>query len=150
MKKNNLKSDLKKKSAAYLIKHLLKVEAGGYEKSHLSELLSTLIWKFTEANGKHKLDFMSLRAMSETNKKNLIHEHVFERAKLVSRLLEPNAKVDTILKDAVACLVTKEDHDQLSKVDKNLEGWDRYIAAGIDVFDSSSGVRILLKMNKAA
>jgi hypothetical protein len=144
------KVELRKQSATNLIKHLLTVKDGSYDSSQMRELLSTLIWKFTEASGKHKLDFMSRKAMSELNKKNLIHEHVFERAKLVSRLLEPCANIDEILRDALACLVTKEEHDQLDKLDSSLEGWDRYVAAHIQVFSTVTGERVILKRNKAA
>ena len=70
----------------------------------------------------------------------LNHEHVIERKKLVNRMLagEPVAKV---LKAAIACIVTVTEHrllTDLSRTQPDLEGWERYEAAGIKVVDRSS------------
>jgi hypothetical protein len=54
-----------------------------------------------------------------------------------------NAKpedVDYILKDAVACVVTVDEHERLKQFD-NEYGWERYRKAGIEAFDMVTGER---------
>lgn len=119
----------KRESATRLIKHLLGYRDDSLVLSQMKELLSTLIWKFTEADGKYSPEFISEGATTETNTKMLIHEHVYERRRLIERFLggeEPEA----VLKDAIACVVTKDEHSLLEK-QKHLNGWERYLAAGI-------------------
>ncbi len=40
---------------------------------------------------------------------------------------------------ALACVVTNDEHQRLTAVGENLQGWDRYIAAGVDVYDEQAG-----------
>ena len=47
---------------------------------------------------------------------------------------EPD-RCEEIMGRATACIVTRSEHVLLSTFDKTHDGWDRYIAAGIDVFD---------------
>lgn len=141
----------RRQKAVYLIKYLLGAKNGMFEESHIRELLSTLIWKITEVKGKYNLDYVSLGALHEKDKKQLVHEHVYERAKLVTELLKGEKNVDQVLNCAIACLVTKKEHELLSRVEKNLTGWDRYILAGVDVYDSKTGRKVeLIKIKKVA
>ena len=106
---------------------------------HLRELLSICLWKITEAepDHKHRTRFRSegsLRARA----RDLRHEHVFERSKLVDALLSSPEKADEIADLAVACTVTKAEHEALAAVcraNPTLTGWARYAAAGIRVYD---------------
>ena len=52
-------------------------------------------------------------------KARLQHEHVHERKELISRLLNGEA-VELVVKDAIACMVTKEEHLALGK---SLKTW---------------------------
>ena len=101
--------------------------------SHKKELLSICIWKITEADGKLKVRYWSEDALS-ASQKNLRHEHVFERKELISRLLS-GENVDVVVRNAIACLVTKDEHVVLSSSGKS--GWDRYMDCNIKVFDSA-------------
>ena len=101
--------------------------------SHKKELLSTCIWKITEANGKHNLCFWSEGATISISKKDLRHEHVFERKELISRLLS-GEDTKLVVKDAIACLVTKDEHIALTASKKS--GWKRYKDCNIKVFNS--------------
>ena len=49
-------------------------------------------------------------------------------------------EVDDILKDAIGCTVTVEEHTRLSKFDEEY-GWERYRKAGISVIDTQTGER---------
>ena len=100
--------------------------------AHKRELLGICIWKITEADGKMKVQYWSEGSISN-EKAKLQHEHVHERKELISRLLNGEA-VELVVKDAIACMVTKEEHQALGK-SSNL-GWQRYKEQGIRVFDA--------------
>ena len=102
--------------------------------AHKKELLSVCIWKITEADGKLNVRYWSEGAISAA-KKELRHEHVFERRELVERLLAGES-TDTVVSDAIACIVTKQEHNQLGASVKS--GWERYLDAGIRVFDTET------------
>jgi hypothetical protein len=124
----------KKRSAINLVQYLLAIRDESIVPAHMRELLSTLIWKITEASGKYTPEFVSLAASEATDQKMLIHEHVIERAKLIDRLLAGENPA-TVLNEAVACLVTIDEHARLtavSKSDPSLNGWERYVAAKIE------------------
>jgi hypothetical protein len=60
---------------------------------------------------------------------------------MVGALLEAvgNPKeIERILDKAVACTVTKAEHDRLGRI-KDHDGWARYRLAGIDVVDTQTG-----------
>jgi hypothetical protein len=100
--------------------------------AHKKELLSVCIWKITQADGKAKVRFWSEGALG-SDKKELRHEHVFERKELIQRLLE-GEEIELVLSDAIACMVTKPEHLLLGKIQAS--GWVRYEKAGIRVYDS--------------
>ena len=102
--------------------------------AHKKELISVCIWKITEADGKSKVQFWSEEAIMDQGGK-LQHEHVYERKELISRLLSGES-VDSVVADAIACMVTKDEHLILSKSDSN--GWQRYRDSGIRVYDSKA------------
>lgn len=102
--------------------------------AHKKELLSVCIWKITESDGKKKVRYWSKKATQEPINK-LQHEHVFERKELIKRILS-GENIDTVVKDAIACLVTKEEHSQLNLVSES--GWKRYEKANIKVYDSKN------------
>lgn len=130
------KADNRKHSAIKIADHLLKIDQSEIEISHLRELLSVLIWKYTQSEGKYTLRFRSEKAIQEADPKNLVHEHVVERKKLVDLFLSSRSSAKEIFETAVACVVTKEEHAKLNSLPKEINGWDRYIAANIKVIDS--------------
>ena len=109
---------------------------------HLRELLSVCLWKITEAepDHKHRTRFRSERAL-KARARDLRHEHVFERSKLIEELLSNPARADEIADLAVACTVTAAEHQLLEAACRNdpgLSGWARYKAAGIRVIDMTT------------
>jgi hypothetical protein len=135
-------------SARALVKALLG-ELPGVSAEHRAECLRHVaLYKMTEAEckNKYRTRFMSAAAWEiakHENKPNdsklLIHEHVNERAKTCEKLLKPSANIDEILNTVVACVVTKDEHNDLRKKGKHLEGWERYKAAQIRVWDTENG-----------
>jgi hypothetical protein len=39
----------------------------------------------------------------------------------------------------VSCIVTKTEHERLTRFDETCQGWDRYLAARVDVYDMATG-----------
>lgn len=104
---------------------------------HRRDLIRSLLWQVTEARGKYTTRYRS-RAAFDDPKQRIQHDHVFTRQDLCERLMKPDSNVRSVLKDAVACVVTVDEHTRLTSVTRanpSLKGWDRYEAAGIEVVD---------------
>jgi len=139
-------SEMRKRSAFTLIKCLLaKKNKPEVLSAHYRELLSVLLWKITEADGKHNTRFKSQRALRCRDKGKLRHDHVCQRSKMIAALEKAAPrKVDKILRTAIGCTVTKKEHRRLSKFDKKYDSWKRYQKAGIKVIDTQTNKRVKL------
>lgn len=100
--------------------------------AHKTKLIGTCIWKITEADGKAKVRYWSEGALSNPSAK-LQHEHVHQKKELISRLLA-GEEIVSVVNDAIACMVTKQEHARLHHSSNT--GWQRYKDAEIRVFDS--------------
>jgi hypothetical protein len=126
-------------SARALIKSLLANKNPEIRPDHLRELLKILLGKITEAHGKYTTRHMSLSALDGGAK--LRHDHVYPRSRMVDDLLQGRPEdIDNILKDAIACTVTFDEHSRLSKFDKVHHGWERYRQAKVPVRNTETGV----------
>ena len=113
---------------------------------HQRQLLNNAVWYVTEAAGKYNTRFRSagvlwLEAEAPIRKwrSELRHDHVTRRAALIRQLMMADADVEAVLRAAVSCVVTKSEHELLSRFDEVMDGWDRYLAAGVDVYDMATG-----------
>ena len=102
--------------------------------AHKKELLSVCIWKITEADGKAKVRYWSEGSINNKNEK-LQHEHVYERKELIQLLMNGDP-VEEVVKNAIACMVTREEHQALTR--SNHSGWQRYKDIGIRVYDAQT------------
>ncbi len=105
-------------------------------------ILREATWETTEVDGKLTPRFRSPAAMAYIGPKPasmLRHDHVFTRAELIKRMLEPGADVAAVMSLAVGCLVTKDEHTRLTTFDKTHHGWRRFLAAKVDVLDAATG-----------
>jgi hypothetical protein len=132
----HLRADSRRESATALIKMLL---ANNTPKAaeHIQDLIDTLLWRITEADGKYNTRYRTSGAIDCSDKSQLRHEHVCQRSRMITLLM--NAKpeeVDGILKDAVGCVVTRDEHTRLKAFDQEY-GWERYRKAGLRVMDTS-------------
>ena len=108
---------------------------------HKKDVLHHVLWKLTEAkHPKHRLPLRTRAAHDEILKggdlgKRLRHEHVFPRSSVVNEIMDNPKKVRRLLKkNAVACIVTKQEAESLTAQDRRrrkagkpkLLGWDRY------------------------
>jgi hypothetical protein len=129
----------------------LLVEAEGLYPAHRKEFVKLALWMVTTAEaGKFNTRYRS-RASREPGA-TIQHNHVDERAKMADRLIAHPDELDSILDLAVGCVVTKEEHARLTQVSRQqpeLDGWDRYVAAGIEVVDMVSGERAVLPARPA-
>lgn len=114
------------------------VTADGLHPAHRRHALSNAVWWYTEADGKLKIRFRSIGVLSEPDAK-VHHEHVVPRKLLVDRMLADPDGIPEILAACLACLVTVEEHRRLAAVAADLEGWERYRAAGVQVVDMVDG-----------
>src|SRR5258708_12951073 len=95
-------SEERKRSAATLIKYLLAEKKPEVLPAHYRELLSTLLWKVTEADSrKYKTRFQTQGALVCSDKANLRHEHVFQRSKMIPAFQKsPPHQANDILNNA--------------------------------------------------
>jgi hypothetical protein len=137
-------SDKRRNGAIILIKYLLAIKHPDVLPVHSTELLSALLWKVTEAEShKYKTRFQTKGAIDCSDKTQLRHEHVFQRGKMIAALeIAAPHEVDDILKNAVGCTVTKEEHFLLMRFDDEY-GWERYRKAGLVVIDPQTGERLI-------
>lgn len=107
---------------------------------HRNELLSICVWKWTEAHGKYKGCRFWTRAALDAERPQLAHEHVVPRRLIVRALIELDEVSDVpdlLARMAVACVVTRSEHDRLPEAswDELLANpWARY--SGIEVVDT--------------
>ena len=123
--------------------------------SHKKRMLSEMIWKITEGDGlnpaekitgllyKKNITYISESIKNMRNVRNYDisdqrHEHVFTRKEIVDRLINHPKDIDKILKDAIGCVVTKNEHDSLPH--KGVDGWDRYKKTKIRVWDTRKNI----------
>lgn len=134
------KSTAMQSSARAFITLLLGSRHSECHDSHLRQLISICLWKYSEASGKWNTRYCSEGAFLNPTLK-LNHEHVYERARLVGDLLADPNSVHEVLKRCVGCIVLEEEHRLLTRISREnpaLEGWARYEAAGIKVIDRLS------------
>ncbi len=70
-------------------------------------------------------------------------DHINKKAALISELLGPSPDLDAIIERAQCCVVTDDEHAQLGAVSAEIDGWDRYRAAGISVYDMMTGSKVV-------
>jgi len=129
----------RKRSAIVLAKTLLQ-EIPGLLPEHRRECLGIALWKYTQAEGlsKYKTRFRSKASISAVAR-DLRHDHVCQRAIMIDTLLQAKSEdVDEILRNAVGCTITKDEHTLLERF-KHLDGWERYRRAEIVVIDMETG-----------
>lgn len=104
---------------------------------HKRDIISGLLWKITEARGKYTTRYRSKESMAAGAK--VEHDHVFTRKDLTDRIIAEPERAREILRDAIACVVTVEEHRRLSRIGPAVHGWDRYTEAGVEVVDTDDG-----------
>ena len=102
----------------------------------LRYLLDMGLWRYTEFDKNRYKFAIRYRTAAVLAPEPVVieHEHVVGRRWLLDQIAREPDKLDDILQLAVACIVSKPEHDLLWAVVGF--GWERYRAAGIDVIDT--------------
>jgi hypothetical protein len=102
------------------------------------KVIRQMIWNITGVDYKYKIRYQSQKVIDDSNAA-AIHEHVYPLVGLIEDILSNRDNFEHILDErAIACIVTKDEHDELTKNDikyPQIKGWKRYVQAGIDVYD---------------
>jgi hypothetical protein len=126
-------ADAKRKAIVQLIETVMAAKGEAPLPYYKRKLLDTLLWKYTEADGKYNTRHRSVAANGCTSNDGLRHDHVFTRKELIDQLMgAKSAQIPKILENAVGCVVTNDEHTKLSGSDKTLSGWERYRHAKIE------------------
>jgi len=124
----------------------------------LRQLLSELLWKFSEANGKYGgCRYWSVSAIESRKKHGAIvtsypkvggdalrHEHLFPRAQLIERLFSlTDPTTESIRAELtrlnIGVVVTEREHRLLSDEGALNDPWKRYRIAGVEWVDTWEG-----------
>ncbi len=100
-----------------------------------------VLWRMSEVDGKWTTRYRSMGVLKGDDEP-VNHEHVFTRKNMTEQLLEHPADVEQILRTVTGCIVTKSEHKKLSKI-KDVDGWDRYKQAGVQVWDMKINKRFI-------
>lgn len=136
-------AEARTRSVFVFVKALLQLD--GLHEDHRKGLLHSALWMATEAEWPNKYETRFRSEGARSGAQELRHDHVLQRAKMVKDLIEAGPdNFDLILKKAVGCVVTKDEHKRLNKIGKQVDGWPRYQLAGITVIDVETGEKINL------
>lgn len=97
-------------------------------------MLNRALWLVVELTGDFYCRYRSAGVLAKSGER-IQRDHVFTRKSLVKELLLPNPNYVAIVNRAHCCIVTDVEHYRLSRVQKNIVGWDRYTEAKVSVHD---------------
>ena len=107
-------------------------------------MLDRAVWLVVELTGNFYGRYRSDEAKSRVGVR-IQRDHVFTRKLLVSELQGGASNISSIIDRAQCCVVTKDEHDRLSKVPQSIVGWDRYRAAvpPVRVWNMETGASVV-------
>ncbi|MEI6318119.1 MAG: hypothetical protein WCS09_06360 [Pseudomonadota bacterium] len=97
-------------------------------------MLNRVVWLVVELTGNFYCRYRSAGVLREVGIR-VQRDHVFPRKLLVHELLQPTPDFASVLERALCCVVTHDEHTQLSRVPREIVGWERYEQAGVVVHD---------------
>jgi hypothetical protein len=104
-------------------------------------MLVSAIWQVCESTGSFRARHRSESVIRTVGQK-IQRDHIFKKQTLIAELLGSEPNLDTIIEQARCCIVTEDEHKRLHRIDESLDGWDRYRAAGIVVYDMLDEKRV--------
>ena len=105
------------------------------------KMLVGAIWQICESTGSFHARHRSEGVIRTVGQK-IQRDHVFKKQTLIAELLGSEPDLDNIIKQALCCIVTEDEHKRLHRIDKSVDGWARYRAAGIVVYDMLDESRV--------
>jgi hypothetical protein len=131
--------DLRKQfqDIATLIDALLKLDIS---KPVKRRMLNHAIWEVNQAQGRFSDRYRSSTAISNVGVE-IQRDHVFQKKILIDSLLQNTQDVNSVLRKATCCVISREEHTRLTRHRKEMQvdGWLTYIGCGIVVHDMSTG-----------
>ena len=107
-------------------------------------MLDAALWQVVFATGNTQKKFMGpYRGETVITRPGLKiqRDHAYRRVTLLSELFGPSPDLDSIIDRAqCCCIVTEDEHRRLTAID--IDGWDRYTAANIVMYDMRHGRRV--------
>jgi hypothetical protein len=100
-------------------------------------MLIQAIWQVAECTGSFYSRYRSERVIKRQGLR-IQRDQIYKKPTLIAELLAAQRDLDAIIQQAQCCVVTEDEHRKLHKVDTRLDGWDRYRAAGIAIYDMAS------------
>jgi len=104
-------------------------------------MLVHALWQIAMVTGNTQSSFFgrfrSEAVIRETGLK-IERDHIYRKENLIRELLGLSPDLDRIVARAHCCVVTKDEHVKLGAVDAEIDGWERYRAAGITVYDMAA------------
>jgi hypothetical protein len=99
------------------------------------------IWEVAKATGDFRGRYRSEGVIRSVGVR-IQRDHIYKKSALVEELLSTSPDLDRVIERARCCVVTIDEHRRLHDVDGGLEGWDRYKAAGVIVYDMFDETRV--------
>lgn len=107
-------------------------------------LLVHAVWEVTKLGGDFKGRYRSKGVL--VSGVVIQRDHVLQKGRIVERLLTNPDQTEAILAEVVHCVVTKEEHERLtaySRMNPDIDGWERYRGAGVEVMDMFTGKQLI-------
>ena len=104
-------------------------------------MLNHAIWEVAYATGNFKGRYRS-QGVIDSVEKEIQRDHVHQKKDTVDRLLKGQASVEQAVENTIHCVVTREEHHRLSdysKLNPEVDGWNRYKNIGVVVYDMLTG-----------
>lgn len=102
-------------------------------------MLNRTIWLVVELTGNFYSRFRSAGVLAKVGVR-IQRDHIYPRKQLIAEVLAREVDLASIIERAECCVVTKEEHDLLSKVKANVQGRERYALAGVEIHDMATHV----------
>jgi len=98
------------------------------------KMLVHSIWEVAQATGNFRGRYRS-EGVIGTPGVRIQRDHIYKKSTLVEELLSASPDLDRVIEQARCCIVTVDEHRRLHDIDPELDGWNRYKAAGVIVYD---------------
>lgn len=101
--------------------------------SSKKRMLNHALWEVSHARGNYAPQFRSVSVVRSAVGTKIERDHVYKRKKLVQEILQQDEPLSSILSRVIHCVVTEEEHGRLTRLPENIDGWERYASAEVDV-----------------
>jgi hypothetical protein len=101
-------------------------------------LLSQAIWQVAHATGNFRGRYRSENVIRQSGLE-IERDHIYPKTRLIEQIMSASDNLDDVLDQVIqrarCCTVSADEHERLHDFDSELDGWNRYEAAGIVVYD---------------